>query len=62
MAKTNITLAMSGPVTIGDLMRDRRLLWVHCNECGRAAPLRVSTFPQVSLFLAARPASASLNR
>jgi hypothetical protein len=27
--------AMSGPVTIADLMRDEKLLWVYCNDCCR---------------------------
>ncbi len=36
---------MSGPVTIGDLMRDRRLLWVYCQECGRERDLDPSTLP-----------------
>jgi hypothetical protein len=26
---------MSGPVTIADLMREEKLLWVYCNDCGR---------------------------
>ena len=37
---------MSGPVTIGDLMRDRRLLWVYCRECGRERDLRPATLPR----------------
>jgi hypothetical protein len=34
---------MSGPVTIADLMRDRRLLWVYCRECGRERELDPAT-------------------
>ncbi len=34
---------MSGPVTIADLMRDRRLLWVYCRECGRERDVDPST-------------------
>jgi DNA-directed RNA polymerase subunit RPC12/RpoP len=34
---------MSCPVTIGDLRRDRRLLWVYCRECGRERDLDPST-------------------
>ena len=36
---------MSGPVTIGDLMRDRRLLWVYCRKFGRERDLDPSTLP-----------------
>ena len=36
---------MSGSVRIGDLMRDRRLLWVSCNECGRERDADPSTLP-----------------
>ena len=36
---------MSGPVTIGDLRRDRRLLWVYCRECGRERDVDPSTLP-----------------
>ena len=36
---------MSGPVTIADLMRDRRLLWVYCSECGRERDVDPSTLP-----------------
>jgi hypothetical protein len=36
---------MTGPVTIGDLMRDRRLLWVYCRECGRERDLDPATLP-----------------
>jgi hypothetical protein len=36
---------MSGPVTIGDLARDRRLLWVYCRECGRERDVPPATLP-----------------
>ncbi len=36
---------MSGPVTIGDLMRDRRLLWVYCRECGRERDVDPAILP-----------------
>jgi hypothetical protein len=36
---------MSGPVSIGDLMRAHRLLWVYCNECGRERDVDPSTLP-----------------
>jgi hypothetical protein len=36
---------MTGPVTIGDLMRDRRLLWVYCRECGRERDLDPGALP-----------------
>jgi hypothetical protein len=26
---------MAGPVTLADLIREEKLLWVYCNDCGR---------------------------
>ena len=32
-------------VTIDDLIRDRRLLWVYCRECGRERDMDPATLP-----------------
>lgn len=34
---------MGGPVTVGDLIRDRRLLWVYCLRCCRERDLEPAT-------------------
>jgi hypothetical protein len=36
---------MTRPVTIADLVRDRRLLWVYCRRCGHERDLDPSTLP-----------------
>ena len=32
-------------VTIADLIRDRRLLWVYCRDCGRERDVDPATLP-----------------
>lgn len=36
---------MRGLVTIGDLTREGKLLWVYCRDCGRERDLEVHTLP-----------------
>ena len=33
------------PVTLADLVRDDKLLWVYCSECGRERDMNPATVP-----------------
>ena len=35
----------SGPVTLGDLIREGKLLWVYCCDCGRECNIDPATIP-----------------
>jgi hypothetical protein len=36
---------MSGPVTLGDLIEAKKLLWVHCCDCGHERDVDPATLP-----------------
>ena len=36
---------MIGPILLGDLIRDGKLLWVYCRECFRERDVDPSTIP-----------------
>jgi hypothetical protein len=36
---------MTGPVTLGDLVREGKLLWVYCRECCRERDVDPATIP-----------------
>ena len=36
---------MIGPVLLGDLIRDGKLLWLYCRECFRERDVDPSTIP-----------------
>ncbi|MEI9899215.1 MAG: DUF3800 domain-containing protein [Hyphomicrobium sp.] len=38
-------LSLSTPVTLSDLMREEKLLWVYCNDCGRERDLAPASLP-----------------
>jgi hypothetical protein len=42
---TEGALRMIGPVTIGDLMREGKLLWTYCRECCRERDIDPATIP-----------------
>ena len=35
----------SAPVTLADLVREDKLLWVYCRECGRERNVNPATVP-----------------
>lgn len=35
----------TGPVQLGDLIRDGKLVWVYCNGCGRERDLPPASLP-----------------
>jgi hypothetical protein len=37
------SVAASNPVTLGDLIRDSKLLWVYCRDCGHERDIDPST-------------------
>ena len=37
-----------GPVTLNDLIRDDKLLWVYCRECGHERDVTPATVPMPS--------------
>jgi hypothetical protein len=45
-------------VLLADLIRDRRLLWVYCGECGRERDLDPATLPLPGEYPVPRSASA----
>ena len=36
---------VTGPVTLGDLMRDDKLLWVYCCDCGHERDVNPASVP-----------------
>jgi hypothetical protein len=38
-------LCMTGPVTLGDLIREKKLLWTYCRDCCRERDLDPATVP-----------------
>ena len=36
---------MITPITLGDLVRDDKLLWVYCRACGRERDVNPATVP-----------------
>ena len=36
---------MTGPVTLGDLIRGKKQLWTYCGDCGRERDVDPATIP-----------------
>jgi hypothetical protein len=41
----NVKSVPGPPVTLGDLVREEKLLWVYCCDCGRERDLNPATVP-----------------
>ena len=42
---------MNAPVTLGDLMRDDKLLWVYCCTCGHERDVTPATRSALNVFM-----------
>jgi hypothetical protein len=49
-------------VIIADLIRDRRMLWVYCRECGRERDVNPATLPLPGECPGAAPARPAVSR
>ena len=47
---TVVPMNLTGPVTLGDLIRDGKLLWLLCCDCGREVDVPPATIPLAADF------------